>query len=125
MKKTIFSKEGAIRQVKDIPSLLAQIRARSPMWLGATTVSGLKILLDGIFLAEDVHNIPEAQRLSGFSFQHFEAWVDENYNARHLAVNSFHLASLMMASEEEAFWRWFEWYDEFREGVRRNRNTAM
>jgi len=107
-------------QTKNLPSLLERIRKRPVMWLGSTTASGLQNLLDGIHLAERIHNIPEKQCLRGFAFYDFEAWIEEKYNPKRLSCNSFSLASLTTTSEEEAFRKWFDWYDEFRAEVKQS-----
>lgn len=85
------------------------------MYLGSTEASALKNVLSGIFLAEYVHKIPKDRCLGGFSFTDFEAWVEEVHNPKLLSLDSFSLACIVTTTEEEAFWKWFEWYDTFRE----------
>ena len=56
----------------DMPSFLASIRHRPPMYLGCTRIRGLRTLLDGFWLAEEFHDIPEEKRMGGFDHSAFE-----------------------------------------------------
>ena len=97
----------------DMPTLLADIRARPDLFLGGRTIAGLNVLVGGIGLAEDFHQIPQADRFGGFDFPAFERWVETRYNPHRLTLNSCSLAARLAGSEPAGFDLWFRWYDEF------------
>ena len=116
----------------DVPALLAAIRANPAMFLGRVSALRLGSLFDGIWLAEEFHRVPAADRIGGFDQEAFEAWVEARYNPRRLTFRSFTLAvrragrelprdpsgpAVSRARRQEAgFILWFEWYDEFMAG---------
>ena len=101
-------------QITDWPSFFEQIRRRPAMWLDEPSLLALKNLIRGIELAEFLYGVPEGRLLGGFSFLEFERWVEEQFNPDRLMHDSFTLARLSSASEEEAFHKWLGWYDRFR-----------
>lgn len=107
------SEDAPIKQISDYPTLFEQLRLRPPMWMGTTSLTAFENVLNGISLAEHFYNIPESERLGGFDFEAFGAWVDQRFNPKQLSANSFWLARDRTSSEEEAFHKWFEWHDEF------------
>jgi hypothetical protein len=96
-----------------MPALLAAIRARPGMFLGRPTVSGLQLLLSGISIAEDYHEVPAEARIGGFDAAGFERWVESRHNPHRLSLNSFSLAAHLAGSEAAGFDLWFRWYDDF------------
>src|SRR3954451_5681089 len=100
-------------QVPDVPTLLAKLRERPGMWIGAKSIERLKQMLGGIEFGEDWHRIPAEARFGGFDFTAFEAWVEQTYNPKRLSVRSFGLAAILGGSDAEGFDLWFRWYDEF------------
>jgi hypothetical protein len=83
------------------------------MWIGQPSATALDHQIGGIMLAEEIHAIPKAKRLGGFPWDDFEEWIAKHFNPQRLSVRSFWLAVHSTKSEEEAFHRWFEWYDQF------------
>ena len=114
MANPTIPEDAPIRQIKDWPSFLEQVRRRPGMWLGTTSIAGLHLLLQGFSLAEFVYDIPAEKMLAGFPFEEFEKWADSRFNPRRLSINSFGMAGRLADSEEGAFTLWFEWYDQFR-----------
>src|SRR5262249_33278325 len=104
----------------DMPSLLEAIRRRPGMFLGQATVSGLDLLLAGILFAEDYHDVPKSSRIGGFDVDGFEKWVCSKYNPQQLSLKSSGLARHLAGSETAGFDLWFNWYDEFRAGSRKD-----
>ena len=99
--------------VKDYRSFLGEVRKCPGLWLGTTSLTALEHQLMGFKFAEELHEISQANRLSGFDWEAFESWVDEKHNRRHLSLKSFGLAKRIARSETKAFHLWFEWMDEF------------
>jgi hypothetical protein len=100
-------------EIPDVPTLLAELRRRPGMWLGAKSIERLNQMLGGIEFAEDWHRIPTEVRFGGFDFGAFEAWVEQTYNPQRLSFRSFGLAATLAGSDAEGFDLWFRWYDEF------------
>jgi hypothetical protein len=101
----------------DVLTLLSAIRARPGMFLGDNTIRGLDLFLGGVRFAEHWHDLPEETRLRGFDFEEFERWVESSYNPGRLSLRSFSLAAHLAGSDAAGFDLWFDWYDEFADGV--------
>jgi hypothetical protein len=97
----------------DIPTLLAAIRKRPGMFLGKKSITLLQLLLNGIELAEDFHDIPLNDRMGGFDERGFEEWVEAKSNPKRLTLNAKSLAAYIAGNESDGFDLWFSWYDEF------------
>lgn len=83
------------------------------MFLGRKTITGLSLFLWGVHFAEGFHAIPEAECISGFDFQGFEAWVESRHNPQQISLNSFSLAAHIAGSDIAGFDLWLSWYDSF------------
>ena len=59
------------------------------MWLGQKSLARFQSFIHGLILAEDIYQIPSAQKLQGFDWGEFEEWVEEKYNPEKLTVRSF------------------------------------
>jgi hypothetical protein len=95
------------------PTLFENIRKRPEMWIDKKSPISLSTFIGGILFAENLYQVPKEKCLSGFDFESFERWVENKYNPRKLTFNSRYLAVHLCESEEEAFYKWFEWYDAF------------
>jgi hypothetical protein len=111
---------------KNWPEYFEAIEKRPGMFLGLPSIVSLQFEIQGIRLAEDWYAIPEEERIHGFSFRDFEAWVERTYNLKRLSIQSYTLAQYLSCSNrekflisgmqndsEEAFRLWFTWYHEF------------
>ena len=99
--------------IKDWPMLLEQIRRKPGNWLGQPSLIALNHFIGGIGVAESIHGIAKKKRLGGFPWEEFEKWAHERFNPHRLSIRSFDMALRSTNSDEEAFSRWFEWYDQF------------
>jgi hypothetical protein len=113
MRREDLPESAPLRQIRDWPTFFDQVRRRPGMWLGSASLTALQHYLNGIDLAECLYDVPDKDRLKGFSFPEFEEWADKRFNPRRLSINSFHMARQVCDSENEAFDLWFSWYDEF------------
>ena len=100
-------------QITDWPSFFEQVRRRPGMWLDEPSLLALHNLIRGIALPELLYDVPEDRVMGGFPFLEFERWVEGHFNPEQLSLNSFSLARRSSGSEEEAFHKWFGWYDRF------------
>jgi len=114
MRRDDIPESAPIRQIHDWPTFFEQVRRRPGMWLGDRSPAALQLLIQGVYLAEFLYDVPEGNRLGNFPFQEFEGWVERRFNPRRLSVNSYWMARDIAGSDEEAFDLWFSWYDEFR-----------
>ena len=99
--------------IKDYPTFLSEIKKRPQMWCGGQERSAtlLSTFLNGFRYSEHFHKIPESERLGGFDWDHFEKWVQKNYNPKGLSYDSFSLAVFQSKEELKAFDLWFSWYE--------------
>jgi hypothetical protein len=114
MKRSEIPDNAPINQITDWPSFFDQVRLRPGMWLGEPSLTALQHLINGFEFAAYLYDVPDDRRLRGFAFSEFEAWAEQQFNPNRLSLNSYSLARRSSESEEEAFFKWFGWYDRFR-----------
>ena len=98
---------------RDYPALFQLVRTKPGMFLGTPSITAWELFLSGLHFAEDLYRVPQDRQLSGFDFAAFEKWADVRFNPERLSINSFHMARDATDAESAAFYRWFEWYDQF------------
>ena len=102
-----------LAQATDYPGLIAAIRARPGMYLGRLSLTRFEFYMQGIAVAEFLHDLPLDRRLPGFDWDGFEQWANARFNPGRLSIRSFGMARRHAESEEAALGVWFDWYDQF------------
>src|SRR5579859_1627702 len=94
-------------------------RKRPGMYMGKASIFGFQCVLAGIGLAEQTQGTNITNKMFP-ALNDFEKWLAKKYKDYTRDTKSFGLALKRCNDDDhEAFYLWFQWYDEF---IERNDN---
>lgn len=96
-----------------IIKLMEGIKTRPGMYFATgANITSLESMIDGILIAESKHKVTES--VLEFDVLDFEIWVRKKLKEKPINIKSFNFARQRCKDEQEAFYLWFEWYDEYK-----------